>query len=332
MKINKLDINGFGKFNGSSITLSEGVNIVYGSNEAGKSTLQLFIKAMFYGMKGGRATKEGIPAQLNRLKPWGGGSYAGVLEYSLENGQNFRVERDFEKGTAIVYDSSFNDVSGCFPALRDKLPLFAEKHIGLPEDCFEKTIFIRQLDTKLEGESSGGLLVRLANISQTGYEDISFKKAEQLLKEEIKKNIGTGRTTAQPADKLEARLGELRTERTAAAAKREAGLVNTKRLSQLREEYDRKQKEKAFLREAGELIAVRKALDGKKAAVKALKNVLEDIRVIREEIASAELERRAAGEGALGGARSRASIKRENKRRKRILIYTATALAATAAA
>ena len=43
MKIKKLKINGFGKLKDKSIELEDNINIIYGKNEAGKSTLLKYI-------------------------------------------------------------------------------------------------------------------------------------------------------------------------------------------------------------------------------------------------------------------------------------------------
>ena len=58
MKINNLKINGFGKIENKEINLSENINLIYGKNEAGKTTLLKFIAGMFYGVsknKNGKA-------------------------------------------------------------------------------------------------------------------------------------------------------------------------------------------------------------------------------------------------------------------------------------
>ncbi len=49
MIIQSMTLHAFGKFHDKSIELSEGLNIVKGQNEAGKSTIHSFIEAMFYG-------------------------------------------------------------------------------------------------------------------------------------------------------------------------------------------------------------------------------------------------------------------------------------------
>ena len=58
LKIDKIKINSFGNLQDKEIDLSDKINIVYGKNEAGKSTLLKFITNMFYGTsrnKKGRA-------------------------------------------------------------------------------------------------------------------------------------------------------------------------------------------------------------------------------------------------------------------------------------
>jgi len=51
MRIDKLDIRGFGKIHNLIIEFSKGFNLVYGENEAGKTTVQWFIRGMHYYLK-----------------------------------------------------------------------------------------------------------------------------------------------------------------------------------------------------------------------------------------------------------------------------------------
>ena len=50
MKIKNLKINGFGKLENKELEFTDGINLIVGKNEAGKSTLLKFITSMFYGV------------------------------------------------------------------------------------------------------------------------------------------------------------------------------------------------------------------------------------------------------------------------------------------
>jgi uncharacterized protein YhaN len=102
--------------------LRKGINVIYGANEAGKSTLQWFIRGMLYGLKGGRASKDGIPPPVKRLKPWSGGQYGGSLEYRLDDGTLVRVERNFDSNTVAVYDENFNNITNTLTFQGTRVP------------------------------------------------------------------------------------------------------------------------------------------------------------------------------------------------------------------
>lgn len=51
MILNKLLLKSFGKFQNREIVLKEGINVVYGENESGKSTMHTFLRAMFFGLR-----------------------------------------------------------------------------------------------------------------------------------------------------------------------------------------------------------------------------------------------------------------------------------------
>ena len=58
MKINKIKINSYGKLKEKEIKLKDGINIIYGKNESGKSTLLNFIVNSFYGISKNKKGKE----------------------------------------------------------------------------------------------------------------------------------------------------------------------------------------------------------------------------------------------------------------------------------
>ncbi|NIK75273.1 uncharacterized protein YhaN [Paenibacillus castaneae] len=86
MKLLKAEIDGFGQLFGRSLELDADVIIVYGPNEAGKSTMFGFIRSMLYGF-----SKRGQAA--DRQEPVNGGKHGGRLFWSDEAGERYVLER-----------------------------------------------------------------------------------------------------------------------------------------------------------------------------------------------------------------------------------------------
>ena len=68
MYIKKLQINNFGKLKDKKIELSNDINIIYGKNESGKSTLLKFITSMFYGANKNKNGKR--ISDYEKYTPW----------------------------------------------------------------------------------------------------------------------------------------------------------------------------------------------------------------------------------------------------------------------
>ena len=74
MRILDLKVNGFGKLSGYTIEFKDGINVVYGENESGKSTLLKFIMGMFYGLSKNKNGK--FMPDFERYMPWDGGEFS----------------------------------------------------------------------------------------------------------------------------------------------------------------------------------------------------------------------------------------------------------------
>jgi len=203
-------VRGFGKIEEFDMNLSTGLNVIYGPNESGKSTIMAFIKAMLYGLKGGRASKDGMAAAAKRYIPWSKATYGGYINFELDNGSSYRIDRAFEQGTIKLYDKSFNEITSNFADSKDGSGI-AEKLIGLNESLFERTVYIKQLGTRIDNSTSKDLIDRISNIRQSGSEDISYKRANTALKEALKQQVGTDRSYTRPLDLINKRLEELNT-------------------------------------------------------------------------------------------------------------------------
>lgn len=79
MMIDTLNLTHFGRFHQASLRLSPGINVIYGENEAGKSTIHKFIQEMLFGVERlrGKASKRDA---YSRFQPWEQGkNYEGSM-------------------------------------------------------------------------------------------------------------------------------------------------------------------------------------------------------------------------------------------------------------
>ena len=134
MKINNLKINGFGKLKNKEVKLSDGINIIYGENEAGKSSMLKFISSMLYGASKNKNGKE--LSDFDRYKPWQTEEFSGKIEYSLDNGEQFEVYREFKKKNPVIYNSKMEDISKTFVIDKTKGIDFFTEQTGIDEETF----------------------------------------------------------------------------------------------------------------------------------------------------------------------------------------------------
>ena len=109
MNIKEIKINNYGNLENKEINLENGINIVYGKNESGKSTLLNYIKNIFYGIsknKNGRDISD-----YERYKPWGKEDFSGKLKYELDNKKEFEIYRDFNKKNPKIFNENLEEIS-----------------------------------------------------------------------------------------------------------------------------------------------------------------------------------------------------------------------------
>ena len=111
MRIKKVTVESFGKLKNKNIEFSDGINVIKGENESGKSTLSRFIRFMLYGF-----TSRNTDINKNDKKkylPWDGSNCKGSMEVVTENG-SYTVRRE-QAARALVREAtgkySFRDRS-----------------------------------------------------------------------------------------------------------------------------------------------------------------------------------------------------------------------------
>lgn len=214
MKIEKLQINAFGNLENKEIELSENINIVYGKNEAGKSTFLKFIVDMFYGISKNKRGKEF--SDYDRYKPWKGEEFSGKVTYTLDDGKKYEVFRDFGKKNPKIYDEELNDISKEFTIDKTNGNQFFIEQTKIDEDTFLSTLVSMQQEVKLGKQEQNTLLQKMANLAGTGEDNVSYKKALEKINKRQIEEIGTLRSQGRPINivkeekfKLQDEIGEL---------------------------------------------------------------------------------------------------------------------------
>jgi len=208
LKINKIKINSFGNLEDKEIDLSNNINIVYGKNEAGKSTLLKFITNMFYGTSKNKKGREF--SDYDRYKPWGREDFSGKISYQLDNGEQYEVFREFSKKNPKIYNSNMEDISKQYPIDKNLGSQFFYEQTKVDEQTFLSTIASMQQEVKLEKNSQNSLIQKMANIAGTGEDNVSYKKAMDKLYKKQLDEVGTYRSTGKPINIAQNKLNELK--------------------------------------------------------------------------------------------------------------------------
>ena len=179
MTLNELTIRGFGKFHDRTFIFSDGINILYGKNESGKSTLHSFLRAMLFGMERarGRAAKTDFYAHF---EPWfGDGAYGGALKFT-ETGHVYRLERNFSRNPldlAIVDETDGREIP--------EPQVFLSKLLGnLNVTAFDNTVSIGQMKSSTDAGLVNELKNYIANMNTSGNMSLNITKACDYLKDQ----------------------------------------------------------------------------------------------------------------------------------------------------
>lgn len=213
MKIKNLKINGFGKLENKKIEFSDGINVIVGNNEAGKSTLLKFITSMFYGVSKNKNGKE-IP-DFERYKPWNTDDYSGRISYKLDNGEEYEVYREFKKKLPIIYNENKDDITKRYQIDKNKESLFFIEQTGISEENFFSTSVSEQENVKLSNNMKNAVIQRLSNLLSTGNENTSYKKAIDKLNKNQLEEIGSQRSVGRPINQVEEEIEKLENEKKA---------------------------------------------------------------------------------------------------------------------
>ncbi len=170
MIIKNLNIEKFGKFNNEVFSFREGLNVVYGKNESGKTTLADFIAYMLYGSD--RRTK----SDMAKYTPRDSSNMRGSMEY-LKDGERFILER----GCKSLLDYSLKNLDTGDVVKLDTTP--GASLFGYGCEAFYKTFYSGSVSAVICDDKNGSISDKLSRISGTSEGEVTYTQ--------IKKNLLT---------------------------------------------------------------------------------------------------------------------------------------------
>ena len=203
LRIDNIKINGFGKINNKKIEFKDGINIVYGENEAGKSTVLKFIVSMLYGVSKNKNGK--FISDFEKHTPWSNGEFSGKIKYTLDDETEYDIFRDFKKKNPVIYNEFGED----FTIDRLKGISFFQEQTGVDEQSFIKTVVTEQNDVKLNKLETSSLVQKMSNLVSTGDDNVSFKKSIEKLNKMQLDNVGSDRTKQKPINIVNEKIEKL---------------------------------------------------------------------------------------------------------------------------
>lgn len=281
MRILSVNIGEFGGLKNFSLEFSEGLNLIVGENESGKSTILLFIMYMFYGLP--KSSRKGTPSAYDKARSLSldGMRAAGSME--IENdGRTYRIERANARRTvsseAVVTDLG----TGARLSIGEEV---GEYFLGISRESFESCLWCGQ--TRASAINGDKVAQTLSNLSLTADESVNVDEVLGRIKEArkyYKHERGEGGLISEVSGEISSSLLRLQ---------REEGIHSE--LLSCREECDRLTERKAVAEEA------LRVAEEKRAAVRSLEILsrFETLRGQRLQIEkdSAELERLSAESG-----------------------------------
>lgn len=212
MQIKNVKINNYGKIKNKEILLSDNINVIYGENESGKSTLLHFIINSLYGISKNKKGKE--YSDFEKYKPWSGDDFSGKITYELDNNKKYEIFRDFKKKNPKIFNENMEDISKEFSIDKTKGNEFFYEQTKVDEDLFLSTLVVNQQEVKLHKQEQNVLIQKIANLVGTGEDNVSYKRAMDRLNRRQLDEVGTQKSREKPINLIQREIENLENEKS----------------------------------------------------------------------------------------------------------------------
>jgi len=199
--IRRAEITGFGKLIDRKLQFAEGLNCVFGPNEAGKTTLQAFLISMLYGQATAGLKNRILDGMNAKYLPGKAFAYGGNLALVLGSGRELLIRRSFA-GNADEIDLSDartgQSVLKTYFRNHHREYQFVQKESRVDKGTFE-SVFVIAHDSvgELRAAEDKNVADRLIALADTGDSKGGAGAAQKALSE-ARAAIGTARAATRP--------------------------------------------------------------------------------------------------------------------------------------
>ncbi len=214
MRIKSVTIHAFGKFHDETFDFDEGLNVVYGLNEQGKSTIHKFIEAMFYGFFKAYTKNRQYEEAYEAYSPWDHNGYGGTITFE-DLGQLIRMERQFTKGkdSLKIFDvGSGDEITETYDY--NKVIRMADpgiRHFGHNKITYQNTVSMTQMASKTDEAMITEIKDNMSNLASSHHTTISVDKVIDKI-DKIANVIGSNKKRTSAYHKLVQEIKRLKEE------------------------------------------------------------------------------------------------------------------------
>ena len=247
MQIKNIKINNYGKIKNKEILFSDNINVIYGENESGKSTLLHFILNSLYGISKNKKGKE--YSDFEKYKPWSGDDFSGKISYELDNNNKYEIFRDFKKKNPKIFNENMEDISKEFSIDKTKGNEFFYEQTKVDEELFLSTLVVNQQKVKLHKQEQNVLIQKIANLVGTGEDNVSYKRAIDRLNRRQLDEVGTQKSREKPINLLQREIENLEIEKNEIEKYVDIKYEIEEKKNKLQDEINELENENNFLQE-----------------------------------------------------------------------------------
>lgn len=268
MRIERLEIDGFGCLRDIDVDFSPQITAITALNESGKSTLHAAVLAAMFGFfNSGDQRRDPLGKGLqDKYKPWDGGRYGLKATFRRSNEDAIVVSWDFSDRSSftVTDDVTGADLTTQLRGGADSV-LSATEFIGVGRDFFSRACFVGQRELVALDDDDRAVSTTVESLASSGSRDASAQRALELIDSVIHEDIGTDRATVQPLPKARSRVSELTQQLDQARKARhdlEQLAEQSANAAATADELEARAQRMSSKIEAGKLVDLQRRLDG----------------------------------------------------------------------